>query len=153
MNPAQLHLVFTHLPIVGLGFAILFNLVAIIRKSQELQKLSLWFYVLLGIFGLLAYLTGDGAEDIMKTYPGITENMIDPHENMALLFLIGLMLASALSLLGLYFTMKKANLLKRFSLILLIVGVLLSFLALKTGSTGGAIRHIEIKQGEYKKVS
>jgi len=152
MNPAQLHLVFTHLPIVGLGFAILFNLVAVIRKSEELQKLSLWVYVLLGVFGLLAYLTGDGAEEIMKTYPGITEDMIDPHENMALLFLIGLMITSAFSLIGLYLTRKKVNLLKRFNLILLIAGLLLSLLAFKTGSTGGAIRHIEVKQGEFKQV-
>ena len=45
MNAAQFHLMFTHLPIVGLGFAILFNAVALYRKSEELQKLSLWFYL------------------------------------------------------------------------------------------------------------
>lgn len=152
MNSAQLHLVFTHLPIIGLGFAILLSLVAIIKKSVELQKLSLWCYLLLGIFALLAYLTGDGAEEIIKTYPGITEDIIEPHESFALLFFIGLMVTTALSMVGLYMTKTKVNLLGRFNLILLIAAILLSFFAVKTGSTGGAIRHTEIKQGEYKQV-
>ena len=64
MNSAQLHLMFTHLPIVGLGFIILLNILAFVRKSGELQRIVLWFYLLLGIFALLAYLTGDGAAGI-----------------------------------------------------------------------------------------
>ena len=153
MNDAQLHLVFTHLPIIGLGFGILLNLVAILRKSQELQKLTLWYYLLLGVFALLAYLTGDDAGKMMQTYPGITEDIIEPHENFALFFFIGLMVTSALAMVGLYITKTKVQFLKKFNLILLIAALLLSILAVKTGSTGGAIRHIEIKQGEYKKVN
>ena len=128
MNPAQLHLIFTHLPIIGLGFGILLNLIAVLRKNGELQKLALWFYLLLGIFALLAYLTGDGAEKIMESYPGITEDTIEPHENIALIFFIGLMVTSALSMTGLYITRTKGHLLYRFSIYLLIAGILISFL-------------------------
>ena len=152
MNAAHLHLVFTHLPIVGLGFAILLNLVAIVRKSEELQKLSLWCYLVLGVFALLAYITGDDAGKIMETYPGITKDIIEPHENVALFFFIGLMITSVLSIIGLYITITREKLLRRFSLLLLISALLLSILAVKTGSTGGTIRHTEIKQGEYKQV-
>ena len=49
MNAAHFHLMFNHLPIVGLGFAILLNLLAIIRKSEELRNLSCWFYILIGL--------------------------------------------------------------------------------------------------------
>jgi uncharacterized membrane protein len=153
MNATQLHLIFTHLPIIGLGFAILLNLIAVLRKSAELQKLSLWFYLLLGILTLLAYLTGDSAAEIMKTYPGITEDIIEPHENIALFFFIGLMITTALSMAALYITKTKRHLLSRFSIYLLTAGILISFLAVKTGSTGGAIRHTEIKEGMYKKVN
>ena len=153
MNAAQLHLLFTHLPIVGLGFAILLNLVALVRKSPELQKLSLWFYILLGILALVAYLTGDGAGEIMETYPGITENIIEPHENIALFFLIGVLAVSGFSMIALYMTKTRETLLKRFSLYLIIAALLVSILAVMTGTTGGAIRHTEIKQGMYKKVN
>jgi uncharacterized membrane protein len=151
MNSAQLHLVFTHLPIIGLGFAILVNLFALLRKSEELQKFSLWCYLVLGIFGLLAYVTGDGAGEIMKTYPGITEDIVEPHENMALFFFIGLMITSVFSILALYLTKTRVHLLRRFSLCLLIAALVISILGVMTGYTGGEIRHTEIKQGMYKK--
>ncbi len=151
MNPAQLHLFFSHFPIVGLVCAILVNLYSLFNKSHELERLSLWFYVVLGIFALLAYLTGDGAEKIMETYPGITEDIIEPHENIALFFFIGLMITAGIAMIGLYITKTKEKSLKRFTLILLIAGILLGILAGFTGSTGGAIRHTEIKQGSYVK--
>jgi len=153
MNPAHLHLVFTHLPIVGLGFAILLNVVALIRKSQELQKLSLWCYLLIGIFALIAYLTGDEAGKIMQTYPGITKDILEPHENIALFFFSGLMIVSALSLIGLYITRTRADLLKRFCQSLFVVALLISILGVITGFTGGEIRHTEIEQGVYKKLN
>jgi uncharacterized membrane protein len=153
MNAAQLHLIFTHLPIVGLGFVILINLISLFYyKSQDFYKLTLWLYVVLGVFALLAYITGDGAEEIMKTYPGITEDIIEPHENLALIFFICLMITSAVAIAGLYYTKTKENLLKRFTIYLLIAGIFLSLVAIGTGTTGGNIRHTEIKQECYKKM-
>lgn len=151
MNAAQLHLFFSHFPIVGLAIAILVTIYSLFNKNHELARLSLWFYIVLGIFALMAYITGDGAEKIMETYPGITEDVVEPHENIALFFFIGLMIASVVALTGLYISKKKENMLKRFTLILLIGGILLGILAGITGSTGGSIRHTEIKQGSYVK--
>jgi uncharacterized membrane protein len=151
MNGSHLHLLFTHLPIVGLGMAILINIYAIANKNKALYKLTLWGYVAIGIFSLLAYLTGDGAEEIIKTYPGITEDIIESHEQIALLFFIGMMAITAASLLGIYVTKTKESFLKKFNLLLLVAALLLSLLAIKTGATGGVIRHTEIEQGTYKK--
>jgi uncharacterized membrane protein len=146
MNGAHLHLIVTHLPIVGLLAAFMLNLYAIISKNDEIKKLSLWAYVVLGIFGLLAYLTGDSAEEVLLTYPGFTEEMIEPHENMAIFFFIGLMIMMAGAFAGLYLSKTKEALLKKFNLYLLIVAILVAFLAVQTGSTGGKIRHPEINQ-------
>jgi uncharacterized membrane protein len=151
MNSAQLHLVFTHLPIIGLGFTVLVNFYAILRKSEELQKLTLWCYLLLGILGLLAYITGDPAGEMMETYPGITENIVEPHENFALVFFIGLMAVSVFSIIGLYLAKTRGHLLKRFALYLFIAALVTGVFGVITGYTGGTIRHTEIKQGEYKK--
>ena len=151
MNSAQLHLFFSHFPIVGLVFAVLVTVYSLFNKNHALARLSLWFFVVLGIFALLAYLTGDDAGKIMQTYPGITEDVIEPHENMALFFFIGLMITAVIALTGLYVSKTKEILLKRFTVILLIGGILLGILAGITGSTGGAIRHTEIKQGTFLK--
>ncbi len=151
MNSAHLHLMFTHLPIVGIGIAVLLNIYAIFSKSNEIKKLTLWFYVLLGAFALLAYFTGDGAEEIIKTYPGISPDMIEDHEHAALFFFIGLMVISAVSMLGLYILKTKVQLLKKFNLYLLIAAIFVSTIAIKTGYSGGEIRHSEMKQGVYIK--
>jgi uncharacterized membrane protein len=150
MNPTHLHLIFTHLPIVGLGFAIMVNLYALLKKNIELRKLSLWFYVIIGIFAALAYSTGDGAEKIMETYPGIGEDIIEPHENMALLFFLGLMLTAGVALVGLYLSKSSDKLLRIFNICLLVAGLMLCIPAVKTGTTGGAIRHTEITNGAFK---
>ena len=151
MNAAHLHLMFTHLPIVGIGLAVLLNIYAIFSKSNEIKKLTLWFYVLMGGFALLAYFTGDGAEDIIKTYPGISPDMIEDHEHAALFFFIGLLVISTVSLLGLYLIRKKEQLLKKFNLYLLIVAIFVSTIAIKTGYSGGEIRHSEMEKGVYVK--
>jgi uncharacterized membrane protein len=148
MNAAHLHLMFTHLPIVGLGMAVLINLYALINKSNELKKLTLWIYLMVGIFALFAYFTGDGAEEIIKTYPGISQDVIETHENMALFFFIGLMILAGVSMIGLYIIKTKEILLKKFNLYLLIVAILVSILAFETGSTGGKIRHSEIENSK-----
>jgi len=49
------------------------------------------------------------AGKMMQTYPGITEDIIEPHENFALFFFIGLMVTSALAMVGLYIQKRRAN--------------------------------------------
>ncbi len=150
MNAAHLHLLFTHLPIVGIVIAILINAYALWSKSDEMKKFTLWAYIVLGIFAILAYMTGDSAEDIMKTYPGITEDITEPHEHLAMAFFTGVMILSILAFAGLYRTKTNEPLLRKFNLYLLILAILVSVLAYFTGSTGGDIRHTEIKEGVYK---
>ncbi|PKP17250.1 MAG: hypothetical protein CVU05_15880 [Bacteroidetes bacterium HGW-Bacteroidetes-21] len=151
MNTAHLHLMFTHLPIVGLGIAIMINLYSLFYKTKELIKLTLWVYLIVGVFAVLAYMTGDGAGEIIKTYPGINEELIESHELYGLLFFIGLMIIGGLSLPGLYFSKKKEIWLKKLNLYLIIAALLMSVLAAITGSTGGEIRHPEIEKGEFQK--
>ena len=139
---------FTHLPIVGFGFTILINIYATLNRSNEPKKLTLWAYLLMGIFALPAFLTGDSAAEIIKTYPNISKNLIETHELFGLLFFIGLMVLAAMALIGLYIAKTKESLTNKFNLYILIAALLLSMLAIKTGSSGGKIRHSEIMKIE-----
>ncbi len=149
MNAAHLHLMFNHLPIVGLGFAILFNLLAILRKSEELIRLSCWFYILVGLLSVLAILTGDGAGEIIKTYPGISNDAIENHETWGYILFYGLIAVGAGSLAALWFSRKDTMHLKKVNLAALILSVLLLVFAYQAGVSGGKIRHPEIEQGNY----
>ncbi|MGE5424711.1 MAG: hypothetical protein ACM3N9_05065 [Syntrophothermus sp.] len=142
MNAAHLHLVFTHLPIVGLLFTIIVHIYGMIRRSEELPGLFLMMYVITGIFGALAYFTGDGAEQILETRFGYAENIIEPHEIWALVFFIGLSVLSVLSAIRIYF-LKKTPFDRKCYVVFLSIALLVSILALATGITGGQIRHTE----------
>ena len=113
MNAAHFHLMFNHLPIVGLGFAILLNLLAVFGKSPEVKKLSCWFYILIGILAILPILTGDGAQEILVTYPGINKDVIENHETWAYIFFYGLMLNGILAIGGLWYSRKNPDLMKK----------------------------------------
>ena len=151
MNTAHLHLMFNHIPMVGLGFAILFNIIAIIWKSPELRKLSCWFYILVALSSVLAILTGDGAGEIIRTYPGISNDAIENHENWGYIFFYVLLLNGALAIGALWFTRKKPDLMKKFNVAMLIIALVALVFAYQTGITGGKIRHPEIEQGNYKR--
>jgi len=151
MNAAHFHLMFNHLSIVGLGFAILLNLLALIRKSEELIKLSCWFFILIGLLSVLAIVTGDGAGEIVKTYPGISNDAIEYHETWGYIFFYGLMAVGTGSLAALWFSRKNTILLKKINIAVLILSVILLVFAYQAGTTGGNIRHPEIEQGAFKK--
>jgi uncharacterized membrane protein len=151
MNATHLHLMFNHLPIVGLGFAILFSLLAVFRKSPEVKKLACWFYILIGALSVLPILTGDGAHEILQTYPGINNDAIEYHETWAYIFFYGLMLNGVLAIVALWFSRKKPDLMKKLNIAMLIVAIVLLVFAYQTGTTGGKMRHPEIEQGAYKK--
>jgi uncharacterized membrane protein len=151
MNAAHFHLMFNHLPIVGLGFAILLNLLAILVKSPEVKKISCWFYIVVAVLSVLPIVTGDGAHEILRTYPGISNDMIEYHETFAYIFFYGLILNGILAIAALWFSRKKPDLMKKLNTAMLIVAVVLIVLAYQTGTTGGKMRHPEIEQGIYKK--
>jgi uncharacterized membrane protein len=150
MNTAHFHLMFNHLPIVGLGFAFLLNLLAVFGKSPELKKLSCWLYILIGLLAILPILTGDGAQEILITYPGINKDVIENHETWAYIFFYGLMLNGILAIGALWYSRKNPGLMKKMSIAMLIIAIALLFFAYQTGTTAGKIRHPEIEQGNFK---
>ena len=150
MNAAHFHLMFNHLPLVGLGFAILLNVLAVFGKNPELKKLSFWFYILIGALAILPILTGDGAGEIIKTYPGISNDMIENHETFGYIFFYGLLVNGVLAICALWFSRKKPDLFKKLNIVVLVVALIVSVFAIMAGSTGGKIRHPEIEQGPVR---
>ncbi|MFA4851578.1 MAG: hypothetical protein WC868_01245 [Bacteroidales bacterium] len=61
MNGAHLHLILSHITIVGAGFTMLLLIFALVQNSKELKRTALWFAVITGITSLAAYFTGDSA--------------------------------------------------------------------------------------------
>lgn len=144
MNGAHLHLIIGHIPLIGAGFTVLLIIFSLLKKSKDLKQASLWFAVITGISALAVYLTGSSAEGYVKTIPGITEEIIEPHETIALYYLISLLVIGVISLAGLFLSQASVKVLHKFVIIVFILNLLASYLAVTTGLSGGKIRHTEI---------
>jgi asparagine N-glycosylation enzyme membrane subunit Stt3 len=59
MNWAHIHLSLNHLPVVGTFFGVLLLLLALLRKSEELKRVSLGVFVLTALLALPVYFTGE----------------------------------------------------------------------------------------------
>jgi len=144
MNGSNYHLISSHVPLIGAAFTLLLIIFALIKKSKDLKQTALWFAVIAGITALIAYFTGDGAENVVKTVPGITESLIEPHEEWALYYLLSLLLIGVTALVGLFLSRASAKVLHKFVIIILILNFLSLFLAAKTGISGEKIRPTEM---------
>ena len=145
MNPAHLHLVLNHIPLVGIGFVILLLIIALLRRSNELINISLIFVILVALWAIPAYLTGESAEEIVEGLPGISEQLIEAHEESAELAFIFIEAVGALALITLVlrrFYKKLGNILTILTLLGLIVG---GGLIAWTANQGGKINQPEIR--------
>lgn len=147
MSGVHLHLLLNHVPVIGTFIALLLLLVAFVRKSEELKKVTLGFFILIALVTIPVYLTGEPAEEVIENIPGISEGMIEQHENAALFSLIAVEVAGFIALMGvLVFRRQKrlGNLLAMMTLGLsLVTGGLMAW----TANLGGQIRHTEISSG------
>ncbi len=147
MNQAHLHLLFNHLPILGTLFGLLILGGGFFLKNDTVKRTALGLFVLSALLAIPAYLTGEGAEEVVESLPGVTENLIEAHEEMANIFL-GLVGALGLFALVTFYTDFKSKKVAPMLYTLTFVAALGTMLfAQRVGSSGGEIRHTEIRSG------
>jgi formylmethanofuran dehydrogenase subunit A len=89
--------------------------------------------------------TGEGAEELVEDLPNIGKQIIHEHEEIAEKFAIIMYATGLLGLLSLYTSIKNHKLAKTISFITLILALFAAFFAKSVGTTGGEIRHTEIR--------
>lgn len=145
MNDAHLHMVVNHFPIIGTIFGLGVLVAGIFFKNNAIKNVGYVLFIVAAIFGAVSMATGEGAEEIAENLPSVTDQIIHEHEEMAEKLAIVLYALGLVSLIGLYMNIKnhtKANLISYLAVIIAVVGV---FLGKQTGTTGGEIRHTEIR--------
>ncbi len=142
----HLHLILNHYPVIGtiIGAALL--AFALVRKSNEVGKVALALFAVLGAISVVVYLTGESAEHAVESLPDFSEAITERHEEFAKFATIVLATFSAASLVALVAYRNKV--LPRIVLIGSFVASLFAAGAMGyTGKTGGEIRHTEILDG------
>ncbi len=146
MNLAHIHLMLNHFPVVGVVFGFLLLLVSLLKKSEELKKVSLWVLVIVSLIALPVYLTGEPSEEMVEDLAGVSESIIEQHEDIALISLIAVILLGVTATVGLFFFRHSATIPGWFIAISLIISIIAGGLMGKTANLGGQIRHSEIRK-------
>ncbi|SHM70006.1 MotA/TolQ/ExbB proton channel family protein [Flavobacterium xinjiangense] len=145
MNDAHLHMVVNHFPIIGtiLGLGILIT--GMILKNNSVKNTAYVLFIVAAVFAAFSMGTGEGAEEMVEDMPNIGKQIIHEHEEIAEKLALILYLLAAVSLTGLILNLKNHSKAKLISFIAAIVAMGAVFIATLVGTSGGEIRHTEIR--------
>jgi len=147
MNWVHLHLALNHVPVLGVFFGGALLAVGLARRSDELQRVSLWALALLAAASIAIKFTGDFAAEALATEPRavqLDKNLLNAHEQSADqattgVFLLGLAAAAGLV------AARGGRPVPRWAVLVALLLALATFLLMaRTANVGGQLRHPEI---------
>ena len=146
-NWAHVHLLVNHIPVLGTVFGL--ALLAIVMKGnrEDGKKAALGTFVVVALVAILTYLTGEPAEEVVEHLPGISEDIIETHEEFAIVSLVAVEVLGLVSLVGLFLSRKSARIPPRLVTICLALSLAAVATLAWTSHLGGQIRHPEIRSG------
>lgn len=147
MNPAHLHLWLNHLSIIGFVFGLILLAGGYVIKQQAVRRVALGVFVLSAVFAVPTFLTGEGAEEAVEGLAGIQDSFIETHEDWGSVYIWlagGLGILSAVTLL---FDFRKWPSTPYLYVVVLLLSLVTLGFGAKVGTTGGEIRHTEIRKG------
>ena len=150
MNWAYMHLVFNHFPIIGVLIGIMLLLAGIFLNNEGIKISGLGTISFAAVMSLVAYLTGDSAENVVKELPEVAESLISRHEDIATISMYLIIPSGLLSSLTLYSIWKKEKSVLFLMVITLVLSLLSSVALIYAGRTGGQIRHSEFRSDSSK---
>ena len=145
MNATHLHLLLNHIPVLGTAFGLALLAFGLWRKSEDLKKAALGAFLISTLFAVPAYLTGEPAEDGVKSLPGVTKAVIEQHEDAASVAFTCIIALGVAALAGLVAFRRGKVVATWFSAMMLAASVVVSGLMAWTANLGGQVRHTEIR--------
>ena len=146
MSSVHFHLLLNHFPVIGTLIVIALLAAAIVRRSNDIAKVSLGFLAALGAISLLVFFTGEPAEEAVENLPGFSEAITERHEEFALAATVVLASVGAFALAILVFLRKRDIprwLTVGVFLLSLVGGGMMGY----TAMLGGQVRHTEVRTG------
>jgi uncharacterized membrane protein len=145
MNDAHLHLLVNHFPIIGTIFGLGILIAGIVFKNNAVKNTAFVLLMVSAVFGFAAMSTGEGAEELVEDMPSVGDKIIHNHEELAEKFILVLYITGGFALLSLIANVKKHSKAKLFTWITLLLAIVTVVLVKEVGTSGGEIRHTEIR--------
>lgn len=146
MNSVQLHLALTHVPVILSLAGLVILSVALVKKNSTLTKTSYIIILVAGVAALPVFFSGEGTEEAVEHAPGVSEAIIERHEEVANLAMISIAAAGVLALVAL-FSFRRLMAARVLKVAVLSLTIASGGLMAQTAHLGGQIRHTEIRNG------
>ncbi|MDO5655709.1 MAG: hypothetical protein Q4G27_06175 [Flavobacteriaceae bacterium] len=150
MNDAHYHLIVNHLPIIFPMVGVIVLICSWIFNSPILRRMAYGILILGAISVIPVMETGEGAEKVVENLPGMNENYIQIHEENAEVFALLGYILGGLAAVGLFLNWKSVPFERIFSIMVFIFTFVVLYYAKETGTSGGEIRHTEIRAGSVQ---
>ncbi len=145
MDLAHLHLLLNHFPTIGTIIGGGLFVVALLTKSDDLKRASLVVLLGIALIAIPTYISGNGAQDAIKSLPGISKSLIETHEGTALVALGFMEFMGAFAWLALW-QFRRLGRVPNWNLaVILVLTVLTLAVMTRASNLGGEIRHAEIR--------
>jgi uncharacterized membrane protein len=145
MNDAHLHMIVNHFPIIGTIFGLGILISGLLLKNNSVKNTAYVLFIFAAIFGAFSMGTGEGAEELVEDMPTVGKQIIHEHEEMAEKFAIILYALGLVSLVGIVSNIKNYSKAKLVSWLAVVIAVVAVFFAKEVGTSGGEVRHTEIR--------
>jgi uncharacterized membrane protein len=145
MTAVHLHLIITHFPITGFFFAAVLMAWGLLSPQSGFAKAGLYLVIFCALCAVVAYFSGENAEEIADTFDAGAKFYLEEHEDAAKLSLISGIISGVLAAASLLAMRKYEN--SRKAILPALVAVMVSLgLFVYTGNLGGKIRHSEVRE-------
>jgi uncharacterized membrane protein len=148
MNAAHWHLTVNHLPLIFPIVGALVLTVGFIIKSDVVKRTSFLIFIIGALASIAAMSTGEGAEEVIEQLGINSNNYIETHEEIAETFSILSYVLGAVSLFGMWVNIKRLSFSNTLNWAILAFSIAVIMVGKETGTTGGEIRHTEIRTSE-----
>lgn len=147
MNPAHIHLALNHVPVVAVIIGVLLLGIGLGRHSADLVRAGLVTFVVAAVLTLPVFFSGEGAEDVVEDLPGVTEHLVEEHEEAGEAAAIAFAVLGVVALGVLVLYRRDDDVPQHAVLAALVVGLVVGVLMVRAANLGGQIRHTEIRAG------
>lgn len=143
MNAAHIHLMLNHVPLFGAAAVTILFVVALVLRQQGVARGGLVVALVTAAVAVVVYLTGEPAEELVENLPGISEAVMETHEEIALVATLVMGAFAVVALYGLVAFRHGVSM--RFTRVLLVLSLFPLATMAYTAYLGGQIRHSEIR--------
>ncbi len=147
MDSTHLHLLLNHFPIIGTIIGSGIMAYGYFAQSEDTKKAALLTWVAMAVCAIPVFLTGEPAEEMVEGLPGVSEALIEAHEEAAEQAIWVMEALGLLALIGIFIKFKNTTTARTVMGITFALSLVTFGLMARTGNLGGQIRHTEIRSG------